>query len=173
MFQRLHLKITDNQTFPLQVKAQLRELVFMLNKQTGLTLKMNIQGIGRKWWGPAEEPSHVTDGRLELGSEATPGRRQALLWLQLGGYPGQPTFKYHASECLSGGLYGITVLPNGYEAATSHSRTTTMKTMGLSLDPPRPIGLDPHRPRSKPPCSLPSLSVHPYSILEPWDHKNK
>lgn len=64
----------DNwQTFPLQVKAQLRELVFILNKHTGLTIKINIQGIGRKGGGAGEAPSHVTDGRLELGSEATLG----------------------------------------------------------------------------------------------------
>lgn len=79
MFQGLHLKITDSQTFPQQVKAQLGEGVFMLNKQAGRTLKMNNQKIGRKWGREGEEPSHVDNGRLELGSETTTGRRQPLL----------------------------------------------------------------------------------------------
>lgn len=85
MFWGLHVKITDSQTFPQQLKAQPGEWVFTLNKQAGRTLTMHVQRIGRKWGGEGEEPSHVKDGSRELCSETTSRRRQALLRVQPGG----------------------------------------------------------------------------------------
>ena len=44
--------------FCLASQAQLGELVFTLNRQAGLTLKMNIQSLGREWRAEGERQSH-------------------------------------------------------------------------------------------------------------------
>ena len=59
-----------------------------------------------------------------------------------------PPFLLHGPKCVHGDLCGIPVSPNGYEAATSQENNN------LEVR-------DPGRQRSKPPCSLPSLTAHP------------
>lgn len=95
VFQGLRLKITDNQTFARHVKAQLGELIFVLHRQTGLTLKMNFWRLGREWGVEEGRQSHDSGGRLGLCSEPTPGVRQTFLWLQPGGNPGAQVFMLH------------------------------------------------------------------------------
>lgn len=149
----------DNwQTFPLQVKTQLRELVFILNKHTGLTININIQGIGGKGGGSRRDTKSCHSWQTGAWFWGYPGRWQALLWLQLMATQENPLLCFMLWNASVEVSTVIMVLPFG-----SH-RKPAMKTMGLSLDPSRPMGLHPYRPRSKPPCSLPSLSIHPGTL---------
>lgn len=70
------------------------ELIFVLNMQTGLMLKMNIWKLGREW-GEEKRQSYVNGVRLGLCYEAMPGMWQAFIQLQLGGYPGEQVFMLH------------------------------------------------------------------------------
>ena len=134
-------------------QAQLGEFIFVLNRQAGLPLKMNIERLGR-----GEQRGR---GRIASG-----GRLGLRSWQHLsGGKPlhgsswvapqeNQPSSSWPGvpqgwSLCYLG-------LPIGLEAAaTSHSRPTAMQTV-------MPINKDARLP----PCSRPSLSTHFFPVLE-------
>lgn len=120
-------KDTWQPNFCLASQAQLGELVFTLNRQAGLTLKMNIQSLRREWRAEGERQSHQ-QWQTRAGSQAAPGWGQVYT-APAGCLPRRTSLHVQGLGCLSGRLHGIWALPDEYKAATLHSRPRAMQTV--------------------------------------------
>lgn len=112
-------KDTWQPNFCLASQAQLGQLVFTLNRQAGLTLKMNIQTLRREWRAEGERPSHQ-QWQTRAGSQAAPGWGQAFTQLQLGVSPGEAAFMFKAW----GASVGVSMVPGLCPMNTKQQRCT-------------------------------------------------